>query len=90
MKKSLFFIAIYIFTLLLFTAFVAAMILLYPGTPGYLSYTDPFERIADVFSYSFFSLLPLSGVVSRLFVVFAAARRGSSSVLDFLLYLFLC
>ena len=90
MKKSFFFVAIYIVTLLLFTAFVSAMILLYPGTPGYLSYTDPFERIADVFSYSFFSLLPLSGVVSLLFVVFAAARRGSSSLFDFLVYLFLC
>ncbi|MGI5174435.1 hypothetical protein H0R92_12670 [Treponema sp. OMZ 840] len=90
MKKSFCFIAIYAGTLLFFTVLVFAAALLYPGTPGPMKYADPVERVIDIFIYSFFYFLPFISVLSLFSIVFTAAKRGNSSLLDLLVYIFLC
>jgi len=89
MKRAFTFIGVYIFTLLFVTVLVSAVLLLSPDAPNVSEYTGAFERIADIFVFSFFSLLPLAGVFSLLAVVLTAVKRGRTTILEFLTYIFL-
>ena len=89
-KDSIFLIGIYIFVLFVLSVFAALMLILYPASPDAGLYTDIFARIADIFLYTFFSLLPLTSIGALSAVVFTVIKRGYSSLLDFLIFIFLC
>lgn len=90
MKDSIFLIGIYIFVLFVLSVFTALMLILYPASPNAGLYTDILARIADIFLYSFFSFLPLTSIGALSAVVFTIIKRGYSSFLDFLIFIFLC
>lgn len=90
MKDSIFLVVIYFFVLFVLSVFIALMLILYPASPDVSLYTDVFARIADIFLYAFFSLLPLTSMSALLAVVFTVIKRGYSSLLDFLIFIFLC
>ena len=89
-KDSIFLIGIYIFVLFVLSVFTALMLILYPASPNAGLYTDILARIADIFLYSFFSFLPLTSIGALSAVVFTIIKRGYSSFLDFLIFIFLC
>ncbi|WP_428770927.1 hypothetical protein V1L52_03535 [Treponema sp. HNW] len=90
MKDSVLLIYIYICVLLALSVLIASMLILYPEAPAAGLYEDAFTRIADIFLYSLFSLLPLTSIGALLAVIFTVIKRGYSSLLDFLVFIFLC
>lgn len=89
-KHSVWLIFIYIFVLFALSVLIASLLILYPEAPHRSLYPDAFVRIADMFLYSLFSLLPLTSVSSLLAVIFIVIKRGYSSFLDFLIFILLC
>lgn len=90
MKDSIFLIFTYIFVLCALSVLMGFMLILYPNAPAASLYTDVSARIADIFLYSLFSLLPLTSISALLVIVFIVIKRGYSSLLDFLIFIFLC
>ena len=90
MKRSLVLIAVYLGTLVFITALIALSFVLFPGSPAPTSYVGKAVRVADIFVYSFFSLLPFTAVFSLLAVILHCIKTDSVGALDFLTYVFLC
>lgn len=90
MKDSISLVFTYIFVLCALSVLMAFMLILYPDAPAPDLYTDSFARIADIFLYSLFSLLPLTSISALSVIIFIIIKRGYSSFLDFLIFIFLC